>query len=184
MRLGPIENQIIWPARDGYVTLAVAFGANMGMFMRVLRKFLYEQSQRPDAEPELKALGPLLADGQWPEEARDRLIAAVQSFTEKRTKAELLEVAQRHGLQLGSLQTLPEVFESEQLKSRGFWRMMEHPELGRAFAYPGPFARFAATPISYRLRPPMIGEHNQEVYIGELGMTPERLRKLRETGVV
>ncbi len=30
LRLGTIENQVIWPAKDGYVTLAVAFGANVG----------------------------------------------------------------------------------------------------------------------------------------------------------
>jgi len=184
LRLGTIENQVIWPARDGYVTLAVAFGANVGMFMKVLRQFFYERSQRPDAEPELKALGPLLADGQWPQDARDQIIAAVRSFTEHRTKAELMELGRRHGVLIGSLETLPEVFASAQLAARGYWRMMEHPETGRAFAYPGPFARFAATPITYRRRPPAIGQHNREIYVDELGLGEERMRELQRMGII
>jgi crotonobetainyl-CoA:carnitine CoA-transferase CaiB-like acyl-CoA transferase len=184
LRLGTIENQVIWPARDGYVTLAVAFGANVGMFMKLVHKFLYHRSQQPDAEPEIKSLGPMIANGQWPEEARDHLIAAVRSFTEKRTKAELMEIAREHGLQLGSLETLPEVFASPQLKARGFWRSLEHPENGGTFAYPGPFARFGATPISYRRRPPMVGEHNRAVYIDELGLSEARMRVLQDSGVI
>jgi crotonobetainyl-CoA:carnitine CoA-transferase CaiB-like acyl-CoA transferase len=184
LRLGTIENQIIWPARDGYVTLAVAFGSNVGMFMKVLRQFLYERSRMPDAEPELKALAPLLADGQWPEEARDQLIAAVRAFTANRTKAELMELGRRHGVLIGSLETLPEVFASAQLAARSFWRTVEHPETGRAFAYAGPFVRFAATPIKYRRRPPTVGEHNREIYLNELGLSEARLLELQRMGIV
>jgi len=184
LRLGILENQIIWPARDGHVTLAVAFGANAGPFMVKVRQFLYEQSRLPDADPELKALSPLLEDGRWPEEARDKIIAVMRRFTQRHTKAELMELAQRHGLLIGSLETVPEVFASPQLKERGYWRMLEHPELGRAFAYPGPFARFGATPLRYRRRPPMIGEHNREVYVDELGVSQGRMRELQELGVI
>lgn len=184
LRLGPIENQIIWPAKDGYVTLAVAFGANMGMFMKLVHKFLYERSQQPDAEPEVKRLGPLIADGRWPEEARDLVIAAVRSFTEKHTKAELMEIAREHGLQLGSLETIPEVFANPQFHARGFWRTLEHPEIGRAFAYPGPFAKFSATPVQYRRRPPTVGEHNREIYLDEMGLTEKRMRELQDAGVI
>jgi crotonobetainyl-CoA:carnitine CoA-transferase CaiB-like acyl-CoA transferase len=154
------------------------------MFMKQLRQFFYERSQRPEAEPELKQLGPLLADGEWPEQARDQIIAAVRSFTENRTKAELMQLGLRHGILIGSLETVAEVFASAQLAARGFWRMIEHPETGRAFAYPGPFARFSATPISYRRRPPMVGEHNREIYLDELGLGEARLRRLQETGII
>lgn len=115
---------------------------------------------------------------------RDRIIAVIRRFIQRHTKAELMEIANRHGLLIGSLETVPEVFASPQLKDRGYWRMLEHPELGRAFAYPGPFARFGATPIRYRRRPPTIGEHNREIYIDELGMSEPRMRELQECGVI
>ncbi len=149
-----------------------------------VRQFLYEQSRLPDADPELKALSPLLEDGRWPEEARDAIIAVIRRFTQRHTKAELMELAERHGLLIGSLETIPEVFASPQLKARGYWQMIEHRELGRSFAYPGPFARFAATPLRYERRPPTVGEHNREIYIGELGLSETRLRQLQESGVI
>jgi crotonobetainyl-CoA:carnitine CoA-transferase CaiB-like acyl-CoA transferase len=108
----------------------------------------------------------------------------IRRFTQSHTKAELMELADRHGLLIGSLESVPEVFASPQLKERGYWRMAEHPELGRAFAYPGPFARFGATPLRYRRRPPTIGEHNREVYVGELGISDERMRELQKSGII
>src|SRR5579885_1766855 len=150
LRLGILENQIIWPAKDGHVTMAVAFGANAGPFMVSLQKFLYRQSQLPGADPELHSLGPLLAGAQWPEHARDQIIAAIRAFTSRRTKAELMEMAQRNGVLVGSLETLADVAAGPQLAHRGYWRALEHREIGRAFTYPGPFARFDGTPIQYR----------------------------------
>jgi crotonobetainyl-CoA:carnitine CoA-transferase CaiB-like acyl-CoA transferase len=184
LRLGPLENQCIWPARDGYITLAVAFGANAGPFMVRLKKFLHEQSLSPGAPPELAGVSALMEREEWPGEERERIVAAVHSFTSARTKAELMEIGRRHNLMIGTLESVPEVFDSPQLRARGFWRPLEHPEAGRAFLYPGPFVKFGATPLQYNRRPPTLGEHNDEIYIGELGLSPARLRELRESGVI
>jgi formyl-CoA transferase len=80
--------------------------------------------------------------------------------------------------------TVAEVVESPQLESRGYWQSLEHPELGRSFAYPGPFAKFSATPIAYRRRPPMAGEHNREILGGELGLSDDRLAQLAREGII
>src|SRR6202023_3711717 len=52
---------------------------------------------------------------------------------------------------------------SDELKSRQYWTKIEHPELGRQVTYPGTFAKFSQTRIQYRQRPPLLGEHTQEV---------------------
>jgi crotonobetainyl-CoA:carnitine CoA-transferase CaiB-like acyl-CoA transferase len=41
---------------------------------------------------------------------------------------------------------------------------MSHPELGQKVVYPGPFVKFSETPIRYRLRPPLEGEHTGAVF--------------------
>ncbi len=75
--------------------------------------------------------------------------------------------------------SIDEVAESEQLAARDYWRDIEHPALGQTFRYPGPFAKFSATPIAYRRRPPTVGEHNHEIYIGELGFSERQLAELQ-----
>jgi len=50
--------------------------------------------------------------------------------------------------------------------------------------YPGAFAQFSVTPITYRRRPPTVGEHNHEIYMGELGFTAQQLADFQHRGVV
>jgi crotonobetainyl-CoA:carnitine CoA-transferase CaiB-like acyl-CoA transferase len=40
---------------------------------------------------------------------------------------------------------------------------VEHPELSETHTYPGAFAKLSRTPITTRLRPPLLGEHNAEL---------------------
>jgi formyl-CoA transferase len=61
---------------------------------------------------------------------------------------------------------------------------VEHPELARSIVYPGCFARFSGAPCRIRRRAPLIGEHNQEIYHGELGMPQEELVRLKEAGII
>jgi crotonobetainyl-CoA:carnitine CoA-transferase CaiB-like acyl-CoA transferase len=50
--------------------------------------------------------------------------------------------------------------------------------------YPGAFAQFSLTPITYRRRPPSVGEHNREIYMDELGFTAPQLEALQRKGIV
>jgi crotonobetainyl-CoA:carnitine CoA-transferase CaiB-like acyl-CoA transferase len=61
---------------------------------------------------------------------------------------------------------------------------VEHPELGQTFTYPGPFAKFSASPITYRRRPPTVGEHNTEIYSDELGFAEQQLADLTTRGII
>ena len=69
-------------------------------------------------------------------------------------------------------------------KDRQFWVEVEHPELGRSFIYPGGAAIYSKTPWRISRRAPLLGEHNEEVLRGELGLAPEELSLLGERGVV
>ena len=46
-----------------------------------------------------------------------------------------------------------------------------HPELEDAIPYCGPFIHLSETPVDYQRRAPLIGEHNREIYMGELGLS-------------
>jgi crotonobetainyl-CoA:carnitine CoA-transferase CaiB-like acyl-CoA transferase len=56
--------------------------------------------------------------------------------------------------------------------------------LGASFRYPGPFVKFGATPIEYRMRPPTVGEHNREIYESEMKMDPQQISILKQKGII
>ena len=76
------------------------------------------------------------------------------------------------------------MMESSHFQVRGFWTQMEHPELGSTLTYAGP--PFKSTEACWRMerRPPLIGEHNEEIYEKELGLSSEELIRLCEAGVI
>src|SRR5262249_62114263 len=100
------------------------------------------------------------------------------------TKSVMSNALLEWGLLIAPVATVSDVLAIPQLKARQYLRVLEHPELGHAFPYPGPFARFSETPIMYRRRPPLVGEHNHEIYARELGLSAERIRDLEQREIV
>jgi crotonobetainyl-CoA:carnitine CoA-transferase CaiB-like acyl-CoA transferase len=79
---------------------------------------------------------------------------------------------------------MDEIIADQHLQDRGFFTQVSHPELGRSFVYPGPAALYSATPWGVSRRAPLIGEHNVEIFCGELGLSQAELVVLAESGVL
>ncbi len=77
--------------------------------------------------------------------------------------------AQERGFQVGIIYAPEEVIADPHFVARGFPTEVEHPELGRSFTYPGAPWRFGASPWAISRRPPLIGEHTEEL-LTELGL--------------
>ncbi|MGO9451884.1 MAG: CaiB/BaiF CoA transferase family protein [Candidatus Binataceae bacterium] len=186
VKFGPLDVRLVWPAKDGYIALTFLFGSALGVFTRKLMAYLCEQGFCDEAtrDKDWIGLGELLFSGAEPISEFHRLQEIVTKFTSSHTKAELLQLAVDRGFLMAPITTIEEVVKSPQLASRDYWRSVEHPELGRSFLYPGPFAKFSATPLEYRRRPPTVGEHNREIYCGELGISDAELARLAERGIV
>jgi crotonobetainyl-CoA:carnitine CoA-transferase CaiB-like acyl-CoA transferase len=80
--------------------------------------------------------------------------------------------------------SVKEIFEDPQHAARDFWQEIHHPELGCSITYPGGFAKLSEGACRVRRRAPQIGEHNEEVYCGEMGMTKTELNKLKREGII
>ncbi|MFC1964248.1 CaiB/BaiF CoA transferase family protein [Chloroflexota bacterium] len=108
----------------------------------------------------------------------------VSAYFMKHTKAELFEKSKEKRLYLAPSYDARELTEFEQLKARGVWVGIEHEELGETITYFGPPVKLSLTPWQMKRRAPLIGEHNQEVYQGELGLTPQELTWLKTGGAI
>lgn len=185
-KMGPLEIRLLWPAKDGHVSIAYLFGSAFAHFTKRLMDWIYEEGlcDKEVQQMDWVGMGGGLFGGD-PKTLEDyeRLKLIVEDFTKTKTKAELFQNALERGLLVAPVTTIDEVVESKQLESRQYWTTVDHEEIGKAFAYPGPFAKFSEQPISYTRRPPKIGEHNAEVY-GELGLDAQALAELHSKGII
>ena len=108
----------------------------------------------------------------------------LRPFFMRYTKRELAERAQSHHLSITAYYDPGEVREDPHLNARNYFVDVEHPELGTSIAYAGAPYGLSETPWQIRRRAPLIGEHNEEVYIGELGYTREQLARLKAAGAI
>ncbi|MGE0820534.1 MAG: CaiB/BaiF CoA transferase family protein [Candidatus Binatia bacterium] len=185
VKIGPMKIRLVWPAKDGYVAITFLFGTAFAHFTRRLMDWVYEEGLCDEAtrNTDWVGFGGVLFSGKGFEEY-ERLKLILEEFTKRKTKAELLQGALERGLVMAPITRIDEVVSSPQLAARQYWTALQHPELGKAIRYPGPFVKFSETPIRYRRRPPLIGEHNREVYVDELGMSEQEFTTLQAKGVI
>jgi crotonobetainyl-CoA:carnitine CoA-transferase CaiB-like acyl-CoA transferase len=97
---------------------------------------------------------------------------------------EIYHAAQERGFTWGAVRTPEVLLDDAHLHDRGFWKQVEHPELGRSFVYPGEAAIYNGSPWRISRRAPLIGEHNLEIFCDELGLSRGELSVLVESRVV
>jgi len=100
------------------------------------------------------------------------------------TTAEWVERLEALKIGCGPINTLSQVFADPQVQARGVVVRMPHassPQGVQVIANP---VRLSETPVDYRLPPPVLGEHTDEVLHERLGLDAVRIAQLREGGVV
>jgi crotonobetainyl-CoA:carnitine CoA-transferase CaiB-like acyl-CoA transferase len=106
------------------------------------------------------------------------------SFFAQLPQEELWHGGQQRDLPWGAVRTMDEIVLDPHLEDRGFFVEVEHPELERSFVYPGAAAIYNGSPWRISRRAPLIGEHNEEVLCGELGVGRGELTLLAESGII
>jgi benzylsuccinate CoA-transferase BbsE subunit len=97
---------------------------------------------------------------------------------------EVYHAAQERGFTWGAVRAPEMLLDDAHLHDRDFWKRVEHDELGRSFVYPGEAAIYNGSPWRLSRRAPLIGEHNTEIFRGELGLSRGELSILAESRVI
>ncbi len=97
---------------------------------------------------------------------------------------EVYHAGQARGFTWGAVRAPEDLLDDPHLHDRNFWKMVEHPELGRSFIYPGEAALYNGSPWEISRRAPLVGEHNVSIYRDEFGLADGALTILRESGVI
>lgn len=109
-----------------------------------------------------------------------RLLAEVFRQRSTREWVVLLDAA---GVPNGPINDVAQVFEEPQVRARGIRIELEHASAGMLPMVASPM-RFSGTPLEYRLAPPLLGEHTEEVLSGLLGKSAAEIAGLRAAGVI
>jgi len=98
-------------------------------------------------------------------EHRAELIAMLQERFNSQPRDMWLEKFTHAGIPAAPINTTPEALRDPQASARGLIVQIEHPALGEVRSIANP-VRFSDMPVSYRLPPPMLGEHTEEILRG------------------
>ena len=176
-----VTYRLIWPCKDGYVCYRLLMaqpGAN------VMNEMI-ESMNKEGFGLDMKGIdwGTMGFD-QMSQENINHWEEEVGKYFLNHTKRELHEEAVRQRNVLQPVNTSQDMVESPQLEARDFWVQLEHPELGESITYPGPYFKSTETAWQKGHRAPLIGEHNEEIYEKELGLSGEELLTLKREKVI
>jgi glutaryl-CoA transferase len=95
-------------------------------------------------------------------EHRAELISLLQKRFDSEPREEWLAKFAQAGIPAAPINAVPEALRDEQALARGMIVQMEHPALREVRSIANP-VKFSDMPVSYRLPPPMLGEHTGEI---------------------
>ncbi len=97
---------------------------------------------------------------------------------------EIWHSAQERGIPWAPIRLPEENLDDPQWQARATFTKVHHPELNKTFDYIG--APMLPEECSWRTEPraPLVGEHNEEVYCGQLGLSREETEQLRVRKVI
>ena len=114
---------------------------------------------------------------------REALIPLIAETMRTRSKREWIQALEAANVPCGPINNMKEVLEDPQVQHRQLRVDMPHPLGGVAPVVRSPL-RLSETPVEYRLPPPMLGQHNEEVLKGLLGKSPADVAKLKAAKIV
>jgi crotonobetainyl-CoA:carnitine CoA-transferase CaiB-like acyl-CoA transferase len=109
--------------------------------------------------------------------------AAVTAWTSRLPKAEVFAITRRHRIPCAPVRTAPEVMNDPHMHGRGMLERITHPDLGEIVVPTTPLRLHGADKVA-TIPSPSIGQHNDEVYGGWLGVSPGEVAALRSGGVI
>jgi len=151
--------------------------------------YVYIFAQPQMWKPFLAAIGqPELADdprfatpeARW--ENRAALDAIVAAWTRQRSKHAVMQILGEAGVPSGACQDTGEVLADPHLRTRQMVVDVDYPTRG-TYQTVGCPIKLSASPAEVT-RPPLLGEHTEDVLAALCGVGPEEVKRLRDAGVV
>jgi formyl-CoA transferase len=140
-------------------------------------------------EPISKLIGrPELADDpEWSTpKARlsklDKMFQMIEEWTSQHDKWEVLAELNSHNVPCGPILSTKEIIEDASLADNNMIVTVDHPQRG-SFQTVGCPIKLSESPVKVETSP-LLGEHNEDVYLRELGVEADEYAQLKSNGVI
>lgn len=100
-----------------------------------------------------------------------------------RTIEEWVTLLEANNVPCGPIHNMKQVFEDPQVMHRNMQLSLPHGAGVNAPSIANPI-RLSDTPIRYERSAPTLGEHNQAILNGRLGLSEERIAELKAKGII
>ncbi len=114
---------------------------------------------------------------------RQELDQQISGWTATRTSNEITELLQSHGVAAAPVMDAEERLFNRHYQARGLYQDIEHPSLGAEPIF-NLMWKLSRTPPAIRRHAPLLGEHNQQVFCGILGLSEDEVRRLEASQVI
>jgi crotonobetainyl-CoA:carnitine CoA-transferase CaiB-like acyl-CoA transferase len=136
----------------------------------------------------------VMGDPQWAHEElfKDRLARGdnadalnlfIREWASSWKTRELFHQGQGKRVPFAMVNTMKDVYDDDQLKSRNYFVSMEYPGIGK-LRLPGAPSKYGVGGWSLRTIAPRLGQHNEEIFIGDLGLSQREFAELRSARVI
>jgi crotonobetainyl-CoA:carnitine CoA-transferase CaiB-like acyl-CoA transferase len=116
-------------------------------------------------------------------ENRAELTRLLQAVFARRSTRDWVETLEAAGVPNGPINDVAQVFEEPQVKARSIRVELDHPVAGKLPTVASPM-RFSATPVEYKLAPPVLGQHTEEILRSLLQLDDAAIARLRAEGTI
>ncbi|HYV57777.1 MAG TPA: CoA transferase [Candidatus Nitrosopolaris sp.] len=164
----PLDN---WATKDGKYVCIIAAGD--GLFPRLARAMGREDLL---GEPRFATMAQRAEHG-------DELNGIVAAWCRERTSREIQDVLEAHEVPFGVAYSVADIFTDPHIASRGDIVAVDDPVIGPV-RMQGVYPRFSETPGDAPRGAPRLGEHNDEIYRGLLGLGASELATLKSDRVI
>ena len=175
-RLGNAHPNIVpyqsFPTADGDIILAVG---NDGQFQRFCKV----------AGCEHLVEDPKFATNAGRVSNREEIVALLKPIIAAKPSAFWLTELEKNNVSCGPINRLDQVFADPQFLARGMRLDMPHPKTGsKPVSMVASPLKFSKSQVDYRMAPPVLGQHSEEVLGEVLGLSADEVAGLRDRGVI
>jgi crotonobetainyl-CoA:carnitine CoA-transferase CaiB-like acyl-CoA transferase len=160
----------VYPTADGYIAMNLAVEEHWHNLLAAMGR----EELRHD--PRFKDNAARVAN-------RELVDETISDWTRTLPMMEIFAIARQRRIPLAPVRTVDEVMRDPHMHERGMLEWIDHDEIGRIVVPNTPLRIHGADKVP-TTPSPKLGQHNDDIYGGMLGLSPGEIAELRADGVI